>query len=284
MCSRATSKDSRNATSSPALAAGAMPYASLAGQMTLPFGPDHVHASPSAPPESEREPTTNGTCGPSSDGSSPSADLQSRLESRLRARMGATGSPEFVLTWKAWDMPSGPPICALRARARRTSDSDFSGWPTPTSLSFNESHQPGNNRSMNKTQELAGWISPRASEIGRQRTPEAIARAQENGGSAALEDQVHLASWSTPTAHDGTHGARNDKSAEKRGSRCLQREAKFATGPISPSSLAPTANRGVLNPAHSRWLQGYPEIWDSCSPNFAHWNLIQKLLAGLLQA
>lgn len=28
-------------------------------------------------------------------------------------------------------------------------------WPTPTSLSFNESHQPGNSRNMNKTLELA---------------------------------------------------------------------------------------------------------------------------------
>jgi hypothetical protein len=26
---------------------------------------------------------------------------------------------------------SGPPICALRARAHRTSDNEFSGWPTP---------------------------------------------------------------------------------------------------------------------------------------------------------
>src|SRR5690242_21166272 len=53
--------------------------------------------------------------------SSPSAVLQSSLESRLRARLDVHGSPEYVLTWKTWDMPSGPLICALRASARPTS-------------------------------------------------------------------------------------------------------------------------------------------------------------------
>jgi hypothetical protein len=35
------------------------------------------------------------------------------------------------LTWKSWDMPSGPPICALRASARRTSGNACGGWQTP---------------------------------------------------------------------------------------------------------------------------------------------------------
>src|SRR5690606_25554218 len=65
---------------------------------------------------------TRDTYGRIGDGSSISADLQSFLESRLRARMAAYGSPEYVLTWKHWDMPSGPPICALRARARKPKD------------------------------------------------------------------------------------------------------------------------------------------------------------------
>jgi hypothetical protein len=34
------------------------------------------------------------------------------------------------------------------------------GWPTPTSLSFAESHRPGNNRSMNRTLELVGVDTP----------------------------------------------------------------------------------------------------------------------------
>ncbi len=39
--------------------------------------------------------------------------------------MVASGSPLYELTWKSWDMPSGAPICALRASARRTSVSEL---------------------------------------------------------------------------------------------------------------------------------------------------------------
>jgi hypothetical protein len=47
--------------------------------------------------------------------------------------MAVDGSLEYELTWKTWDMPSGPPICALRASGRHKSDSGFIGWPTPRS-------------------------------------------------------------------------------------------------------------------------------------------------------
>ncbi len=46
--------------------------------------------------------------------------------------MGGDGFPGCVLTWKHWDMPSGPPICALRASAPRTSDNDSGLLPTLT--------------------------------------------------------------------------------------------------------------------------------------------------------
>lgn len=74
--------------------------------------------------------------------SSPSAVLQSCLASRLRARLAATGSPLYVLTWKTWPMQSGPPICALRASAHRTSGSGSTGargWPTPVVEDDNKS-------------------------------------------------------------------------------------------------------------------------------------------------
>jgi hypothetical protein len=93
-------------------------------------GQDHVLASHSVPPERARALTIRATYGPLFGGSSPSADLQSCLENRLRARLDVDGSPEYVLTWKRWDMASGVPICALRASARRTSGKGCGGWPT----------------------------------------------------------------------------------------------------------------------------------------------------------
>ena len=127
---------------------------------------------------------------------------------------------------------------------------------------------------------LAHWISPRASEIGRTRTPEAIARAQEKGGSAALEDQVHLAGWATPTHRDHRYpnaASYQERSNSTKGEQLCNQVVHH--GPISPSSPASTASRGVLNPAHSRWLMAFPETWDHCSPHWQSWALTQKLLA-----
>jgi len=45
--------------------------------------------------------------------------------------MASLGSTLFVLTWKDAVTPSGHRICALRASARRTSDSASTSWPTP---------------------------------------------------------------------------------------------------------------------------------------------------------
>lgn len=67
-----------------------------------------------------------------------SARLQSSLESRLRARLDVNGSLEYVLTWKHWNMPSQPPICALRASVRRMQGSGFIGWPTPSARDYKD--------------------------------------------------------------------------------------------------------------------------------------------------
>ena len=126
-----TSLDTLNNISSLASEAGLSPSASQGGLHHDLFGLVPVPASRSRKQDKEKAKPMNGISGPCSVISSPSASLQSRLENKLRARLDVNGSPEYVLTWKAWDMKSGPPICALRARARPTSGNDSSGWPTP---------------------------------------------------------------------------------------------------------------------------------------------------------
>ncbi len=130
-------------------------------------GQDHVPVSRFRALDSAQAIPTSDTSGPLFTTSSPSAALQRSLESRLRAGMDVNGSPEYVLTWKHWDMLSGPPICALRARARPTSDNVYSGWPTPmvkdacAGMEDNKAATTGMN-----LRTVAGWATPRANKWG----------------------------------------------------------------------------------------------------------------------
>ena len=117
-------------TSSLASVDGNSPCNGQAGQAMPRSGPDRVHASHLATPESDKAFGMSAIFGPLFSHSSPSADLQRRLENRLRALLDVNGSPEYELTWKESDMPSGPPICRLRASARYTFASSCGGWPT----------------------------------------------------------------------------------------------------------------------------------------------------------
>lgn len=146
MSKRKTLKELDRPTSSPASAAGPSPSSSPDGPTTSPHGPAPVPASPSASRAKLEAWATSGTYGPLFIGSSPSAGLQSSLANRLKARMAAGGSLEYELTWKDWDMPSGPPICALRASGRRTVAKGCSGWPTPDTESGGHTSRGGNRK------------------------------------------------------------------------------------------------------------------------------------------
>ena len=65
-------------------------------------------------------------------------------------------------------MPSGPPICALRASGHRTSGRDCGGWPTARANSSTEDHDSLRERStkngtnMEAVARLTGWPTPDA--------------------------------------------------------------------------------------------------------------------------
>src|SRR5579872_5397503 len=153
---------------SPASPAGTTLLTSQDGE-AVPSSPAPAHANPSPLQENVKAWKTADTYGPSCWPSPPSVVLQLSLENKLRQRMAAYGSPEYALTWKHWDMQSGPPICALRGSGRRTSDKGFSGWPTANAIPETrgglqtnpqkamERRQQGHTLNLDDAATLAGW-------------------------------------------------------------------------------------------------------------------------------
>lgn len=265
---------SHNATSSPASVDGAMPCASRGGQTIDLFGQAHAPANPSRSLASAKARKTHETSGLYLVGSSPSGDLQLSLENRLRARLAAYGSPEYELTWKHWDIQSGPPILAQRAFPRRTSASGSTGWPTPSASGF-EAKDPkrllerraeckartgnGNGFGLTLGQQIClmqGWPTPAARDHFPAHKPEYIeAKMAEGHGMSNLNDvvQIRLMGWATPTAINDTGGAALCKWGGT-GSREKLREA-----------VGDTVLNGALAPEFPLWLMGYPTAWARCA-------------------
>ena len=179
-----------------------------------------------------------------------SADLQRSLESNLKRRLSGFDSPEYSLKWKEWDIALGPPICALRASARRISDKDFIGWPISRAAD-GTGHQPGQryredgtpmNDALTTVASLAGWPTPKAQEDGRtmEQFQASRLRCYENrkgksaGGPSSkqggLAISVQLAGWASPTVF-----CSNENLVEKERRR---QEAKEKHGRIFGKPLA----------------------------------------------
>ena len=285
--------DIHSATSSLESADGLTHSDLQAGLTTDLFGQAPAHVNHSARQESSKAQTMSATCGPFSSTSSASAALQSSLASRLQASLASTGSTLYRLTWKVRATPSGRQICALRASGHRTFDSDCTSWPTPTvtdatgskytyangdhtriclklpgvvELVGSESHSHTTASAATKTNQVTSAVSAASTT-----PPTASALAQPmTGTNTTSGTEFSMHGWVTPNTRDykdspgmATTGTNPDGSTRVRLDQ-LPRQAAQAIGATPTGSHAATAKPGRLNPAHSRWLMGYPPEWDDC--------------------
>ena len=261
-----------SATFSRESAGGVSRSNSQDGQTTSQFGPDHAHASLSARQAKAQGLMTSGTCGQHSTGSSSSASLQSSLENRLQARLQGLGSTLYKLIWKPLDTPSGLPRSRLRASVPRTSGTVLTGWVTASARDWKDTPGMATSRADGRSRVdqlprqavLCGWPTTRANDGTGAKIPPG------RQGGLALKQAAIFSGWPTPTLTDEKRGAQPprpwDTGISLNQMAAIAGPARLtASGELLTGSDAGMESGGQLNPAHSRWLMGYPQEWDACA-------------------
>lgn len=152
----------------------------------------------------------------------------------------------------------------------------LTGWPTPNTMTGGQSSRGGDQIGeplMLGAAQLCGWPTPTAASQGSGETPEARKSRGFNPGLAPM-DAATLAGWPTPMAgtpaQNGNNEARNNDSSRKTVDLCKwtteDGPARLtARGELLIGCSAGMPSGGQLRPAHSRWLIGFPSIWDTAA-------------------
>jgi len=276
-----------SATSSQASGAGPWPSDSQDGLTTDPSGPAAAPVNLSASQAKERGLLTSGTYGRIGSILYGHCDLTPSLVSKLKQQLTTGGSTLFKMTWKEKVTLSRQSVSLLRASGLRTSGNDSGSWPTPcqqdgpnggpnqgtdrlpgmaataswptTTRDHKDGSQCDNvplNALLGRVAWLAEpWSTPRANKWG---FPDAH---------GSHEGPLPLGSWGTPNCMDSLPIRSDEKlSRAKSVAGCSNIRDQVPNGMPATGSPAATGSGGPLNPAHSRWLMGYPIEWDDCAP------------------
>lgn len=263
-----------------------------------------TRASPTASPETGREPTTSDGCSTGFSKSSTKAGLL--LFSGKTSRGIPTGSsPSWSRHWKEWAAALRQEYSARRESAPATAGNDCSSWPTadtpsggrvmpegttptgrtpdgrkvtvglenaakmwPTARS-EDSESSGERKSRGVADTLTAvsrqWTTPQAHDVA-QGSPARVGRYGTKHGGRNLTDDVQA--WPTPAATEARQGYQDRTRGKKGSQESLSTVAmkSHSTPPDPPTQDGQPSSqaRRILNPLFVEWLQNWPIGWTDC--------------------
>jgi len=141
----------------------------------------------------------------------------------------------------------------------------LASWPTPlVQDSKHGSVLPAqeSKKTLDVIATLAAWPTPLLGDAHLSSSPQAAMRRIAEG-KPTVSRIAALASWPTPNTMEGGQTSRGGK---RKGELLMGGIVQLTSGLNVTGSPAATEKPGQLNPAHSRWLMGYPAEWDACAP------------------
>gem|GEM_PF-6593638 len=209
----------------------------------------------------------------------PPMDYGTRLNHPSRPGRTVSGNLREVVVLTGWRTPMASDAKQQKAEAFGEGSNLFrqaplAGYPTPTACDTRGVEAPnkgGKPYLSAVVMQTAGWKTPAAcdGEGG------ALDMIRDTNPHFPLRDMAAMSGWSSPTASDGEGGTKAPKEENTFGLRL--RDASLLAGTSTHGGtlsehIASIIKSARLNPAFSRWLQGFPVAWDTAAI-LAHRNM-----------